>query len=362
MRSQARVALTLVGVICLSISSCSKRDSGPPVAPGPPGSPTVVRVEISGPSEIEPGQSVQFTATAFKSDNTTENVTPLVVWSPTNSPVLTVTPGGLVTGKARGEQVIQARHQTRTATLRVFVLPRGTFKLSGNVRESGVGIQDAEVSVVSGTGQGLTTKSGFNGAYALYGVAGNVRVQLTRDGYQTRQADLDVRSHQVEQLEITALQARQDYRGVYRLTIAAAGCRSGNASFPEEARRRVYTATVSQDGGRLTVKLSDANLLLARGRGDQFTGFVDVGGGIKFSISDSIYYYYYYYAGAYDIIERMTDQTVLMVATVTAQGTPARITGAMNGAIITTPSATSPLTPFAHMCYSPTHGFEMERR
>src|SRR5688500_11388833 len=137
MRSQTRVALTLVAVIGLSISSCSRRDSGPPVAPGPSGSPTVVRVEISGPSEIEPGQSVQFTATAFKSDNTSENVTAQAVWSPTNAQVVGVTAVGLVTGRARGEQVIQARYQNRTATLRVFVLPRGTFKLSGNVRENG---------------------------------------------------------------------------------------------------------------------------------------------------------------------------------------------------------------------------------
>ena len=365
MRSCTRLALVLAGLIVLSTCNDRPSPSLPPTTPGPPTPvpPAVLRIEINGPGEIEPGESVQFTATAFKTDNTTENVTAQAIWSPPSTQVLTVSSGGLVTGRARGEQFIQARYQNRTATLRVLVLPRGTFKLSGNVREGGVGIPDAEVTVLSGTGQGLSVRSGFNGAYTLYGVAGNLRLEVKRDGYHTREFNLDVRGHQVEGLEIVALQARSDFRGVYGLTITAANCRSGNASFPEEAKRRVYTATVSQDGGRLTVKLSDANLLLVNGRGDQFTGFVDVAGGIRFTISDSsFYYYYYYYTGSYDIMERMTSQTLVVVGTVTAQGSPARISGTLNGSINVAGTLTTPLGRFTNWCLSQSHGFEMERR
>lgn len=362
MRIHARVALAFIALIVLSFASCDRRPSPGPTGPGGSVPAAVLRIEIAGPGEIEPGQSVQLTVTAFKTDSTTENVTAQTAWSPANSPELTISSSGLVTGVARGERVIQARYLGRTATLRIFVLPRGTFKLSGVVRESGVGIADAELTVISGTGQGLTTRSGFTGSYALYGVAGNVRIQISRAGYQTRQVDLGVGGHQIENLDITASQARADFRGVYTLTITAPSCRSGNATFPDEARRRVYTATVSQDGGRLTVKLSDANLLLANGRGDQFTGFVDVGGGIRFKISDDIYYYYYYYAGTYDIIERMTDQTLVVIGTVTAQGSPSRITGVLDGALNLGRNPAPPLSSFTQICYSPTHGFEMQRR
>ena len=361
MRKNARVAIAAIVLVVLSVSSCREQTPRLPLLPGP--APVVIiRFEMVGPSDVEPGESVQLTANAVKSDNSVENVTAKATWSPQSSPTLTVNSAGVVTGQARGEQVVQARYEGRQATLRVFVLPRGTFKLSGSVRENGVGIQNAEIRVISGTGQGLSTRSGFGGGYTLYGVAGNVRLEVTRDGYHTRQLDLDVRGHHVEAVDIVAAQPRADYRGVYTLTLTAQPCRTGDGNFPDEARRRLYTATVSQEGGNLTVKLSDANLLRVSGRGDQFSGFVDVSGVLRFTISGGTFYYYYYYAGTYDIIERLTDRTLLVVGTVTAQGTPARVTGVVDGAFNLTLKSAPPLSPFSNFCYAPAHGFEMVRR
>jgi hypothetical protein len=105
-----------------------------------------------------------------------------------------------------------------------------------------------------------------------------------------------------------------DYSGFYTLTITARSCSPG---FPEEAKRRVYTARVEQTAANLRVSLSGDFLMTADG--GAFAGAVTTTGEIAFflgSVFDSFY----------GVTERLSDGTVLMIfGTIEAAGTPAGI-------------------------------------
>jgi len=317
-----------------------------------------VRIEIVGPSEIAAGESVQLTANAIKTDGSVENVTTQTGWSTNSSAILQVNISGLATGKTNGETFVNARFGQRFASRRILVLPSGTFRLSGTVKESGFGIDGASVTVISGIGEGLTVQSGFGGFYALYGVKGVVRIHTKKDGYQNTLQQLDVTAHGTQDVEMVALRERADLKGVYTLTIlAGAQC----SSLPADARRREYVANVAQDGARLTVTLGNADFIVTNGRGRGFTGFVEVSNEIRFSVGDAFYYYYYYGGPFFDIVERIGDLTVLIAGTARTTATPGRIAGTLSGSIVTSAKSAAPFTPFSAQCHG-NHGFEMLRR
>jgi len=359
MRIRLRHA-TVIGSasLVLLFASCDKSPTGPP-SPGPPPPPAIVRIEIVGPSEIAPGESVQLTVNAIKTDGSAENVTAQSQWSPANTPVLQISATGLATGKINGEGFVNARLGNRNASKRIFVLPTGTFRLSGVVKESGFGIAGATVSVISGTENGLTATSGFGGFYALYGVSGVVRIQTRKDGYLNAIQQLDVTAHRTVDLEIVAERGRPDFRGAYTLTILAGG--SCASSLPPDARRREYTATVAQQDARVTVTLADADFIVTNGRGRSFTGFIEVTNDIRFTLGDA-FYYYYYYGGGFDIVERIGNFTLLISGTATTTATPGRIAGSLSGSLVTSTKAAAPFTPFSAQCHGSAHGFEMVRR
>lgn len=317
-----------------------------------------MRIEVVGPSEIAPGESVQLTANAIKTDGSVENVSAQTIWSPATSPILAVSSTGLATGKINGEVFVSARFGQRFANKRIFVLPTGTFRLSGNVKESEFGIEGASVTVISGIGEGLTVQSGFGGFYALYGVKGVVRTHTKKDGYQNTLQQVDVTAHRTQDVEMVAVRERTDFKGVYTLTVLAGGhC---PASFPAEARRREYTANVAQDGARITVTLDNADFIVTNGRGRGFTGFIEISNDIRFSLGDA-FYYYYYYGGTFDIVERIGNVTVLISGAAKTTATPGRIAGTLSGSIVTSAKSAAPFTPFSAQCHG-NHGFEMLRR
>ena len=352
-------SVSTIGVLLLYMSCDSDRSSPlpRPGEPPTPPAPVVVRLEIVGPSEIAPGETVQLIANAIKSDGSVEDVTSQALFSPNTSPVLELTVRGLATGKTNGQVFVNARFGTRNASKTILVLPTGTFRLSGSIKESGFGIEGVTVSVTSGTGAGLTTTSGFTGFYALFGVKGLVRIEARKNGYLNLVQQLDVTEHRTHDVGIVAERARTDFRGAYTLAIAAGSCAS---SLPAEARRREYTANVTQDGPLLTVTLEDAAFIVTNGRGRGFTGFVGVSNDIRFDIGNA-FYYYYYYGGSFDIAERVGNLTILMSGTVRATATPGRIAGQLEGGIVTSAKAAAPFTPFSAQCHR-THGFEMVRR
>jgi hypothetical protein len=323
---------------------------------------TPARLELIAPAEIAPGESVQLTVNASRADGSVENVSSKAQWTPSTSQIVQVSSTGLATGKNIGEQTVSAQFFGLSAGARILVLPKGTFRLSGNVRESGVGIANVTLTVISGVGEGLTTKSSSDGFYALYGVSGPVRVDAKKDGYLNGTQRLDVTAHRTSDFDIAPERPRTDYRGTYTLTIAAPSCRSGKGTFPDEARRRVYTANVTQEGGRLTVRLSDADFIVTNGRGNSFVGFVDTTDVITFSLSDPDFYYYYFYSD-YDIAERFDAGALLVGGIASARGTATAISGTLRGSIQIASRPTPPFqSPFVSACHSDKHGFEMVRR
>ena len=98
-----------IGVV-LVFASCDKSPTSPRLSEQSTSSTaTTVRLELVAPSEIAPGESVQLTANAIKSDGSGENVSSQSQWTPADSPVEQLSSTGLAIGKERGEQVVSAR-------------------------------------------------------------------------------------------------------------------------------------------------------------------------------------------------------------------------------------------------------------
>ena len=178
-----------------------------------------------------------------KSDGSVEDVTSQSLFSPNTSPVLELTVRGLATGKANGQVFVNARFGTRNASKTILVLPTGTFRLSGNIKESGFGIEGVTVSVISGTGAGLTTTSGFTGSYALFGVKGLVRIETRKNGYLNLVQQLDVTEHRTHDVEHRRRTGKNRFPGRLYACDCCRVVRSGGSSLPAEARRRSTSRT-----------------------------------------------------------------------------------------------------------------------
>jgi hypothetical protein len=322
-------------------------------------------MELLAPSEIAPGESVQLTARATKSDGSVEDVTSQVAWLGGAPGILQISSTGLATGVGRGEAEVVVRigpPNVPHANKRIFIVPKGTFVLGGNIREQGVWIPGVTVLVLSGTGQGLSSQGGF---FRLYGVAGPVQLELRKDGFHTASYQVNVSEHMTRDFEVVSIR-RPDYRGSYTLTLTASSDCTGFRNLPEEARRREYIATVSHEGARIAVSLSGADFLTANGRGNGFVGQLVTYERVDFKISDAYWDEYYgtFVPRAFDIAERVGDSTVVFEGFGSAQITDSRFSGSFDGTIGVSRSAVPPFEPFIALCPSgpSSHKFEMVRR
>ena len=297
--------------------------------PGP-----AIRLELSGPGEIVPGTSRQFRATAVGAWNAPADVTGRAEWSSSNPAVLSVDANGVAQARVAGEALVIARFSGQSASTTVFALPLGTFRLTGRVLdESGAPIAGAAVRVLGGIGAGLTATTGSPGDYALYGVAGLVRLQAARTGYRTEVADITIDGHRSREVRLQSAATLREVAGIYTLTVAAESCSGG--VLPVAARTRTYTATIAQSDTRLDVVLSGAEFIITGGRGDRFSGFIDTEDNVRFVIGeDDASFYYYYYSTAWDVVERFRDREALILhGSVSASAAADRITGSLSGAI-----------------------------
>lgn len=344
-------------IVFALVASCGNPNEPGLPGPHPPPGPSILRLEITSPDWIEPGQSMQLTANAFKSDGSIEALSALgISWGVSNSAILQVTSAGLATGRIRGEATVHASAGGRNAGLRMFVLPTDTFAIRGEIRDGGVLVENATVTVLTGIGAGLEMLTRDVGRYALYGVAGPVQIEVKKPGYRTVVQQFDVRAHTTHDFTIEAERPRPDYSGAYTLTISSAeGC-----PLPEEARRRVYTATVVQDGGNLGITLSDADLIVTNGYGNRFSGFAAPDGTITFALGAGDVYYGY--IGHFDIVERLGATAFMAAGKVVAAGTPQRVSGRLSGSIMVSSRASAPFLPASSECLSPFHEFDMVRR
>ncbi len=299
--------------VVLLIGACNDPPTTPSQPSPPPGDPAaLVDLTVSGPNTIAPGETVQFTATARYGDGSTRNVTNEVVWRTGNQSVLLVSTTGAATGRDRGEASIQASLGTRGAVINeVIVVPAGTYRLTGRLSESGSSVMvfNARVEVTAGIGQGLTTTG--QGGFRLYGVAGDVEIRVTADGYLEERKRIRVAGHVSLDFSLTLTRSRSQVSGTYTLRITAAP--ECQATLPAEARTRTYTAVLEQrESGRVDVELQGARFVADRNRTfNRFGGFVQVNS-VRFYIEGPQGYYYGYYGP--DVVEQLSETTLFTMS------------------------------------------------
>jgi hypothetical protein len=368
-RSRRQFAWTAAAALVVGLAACERRSPTSPILPRPSqpvgGTPsvTVIRIELEAPAEIAPGESVQLALKAFKSDGSVEDISGQATWTSSARQVLGLASTGLASGLIAGESVVTASYAARGAVQRIFVLPKGTFRLGGVVTEDGLPIESVAVTVTSGVGEGLTASTGVDGSYTFYGVAGTARLLAKKEGYLNAVQQVDVTQHRTYDFAMTLERPRMSYSGIYSLTISTASpCQSSFGSFPDAARRRVYTAHATQEGRRVTVALTDADFIQTAGHGAGFAGIFEGSESIKFSLGNASYYYYYSH-GYFDVVERFgMGAFVVANGMASVRGTSERLSGTFAGLLAFTARVTTPFWPFQSGCYSPTHGFEMVRR
>jgi hypothetical protein len=368
MSTYCRLAALVAGA-GLMVLAASCEDSPNPTRPSgttnppPAGAATLTRVDTVIPASLEPGVSARATANGTMSDGSVRDVTTEAQWSSTNSRVVQASSGGALLSVDRGEATVTARVGARSSSGRIFVLPAGTFRLTGQVLEAGEPVGGARVEVIAGTGRGLAASSNSEGQFALYGVAGHIQLHAKKDGFVNSTQDLDVNDHQAVNVDMRFDGARPRLDGLYTLELAAEECAG---RLPAEALRRTYLASVSQTGSKLHVDLSGADFVLSGGKGNSFDGSFD-GGRVVFSLLSGWFYYYYYFyspypVGNFDISERLTSTTVLRVTgTVSASPSGSSISGLLNGFVAVTPPVVTSSSGIV-LCHSERHRFELRRR
>ncbi len=345
------IALALAGLL----GACDDGPTRPSTPIEPPTVVTVLRLEIAGPGTVPPGESAQYSAIAVQSDGTTRDVTNGAVWRTGNQSVLTISSTGLATGRERGEAFVEVSASGRSSHKEVIVVPAGTYRLSGFVKDAGEPVLGARVEVTAGTGQGLAVTA--SGAfYRLYGVAGDIEVRVTRDGYQELRKSLQVTGHQTLDFDLVLARPRDEVSGTYTLTVTAAEC---SAALPAEARIRTYSAVLGQDGPRLVATLAGAKFYMDRDRShNSFRGRVEPDR-VTFQLSGPYDYYGHFYFP--EVLEELDSTTFLTVSgSAVTTVSPRGLSGTLNGPVETLRLASGRLEPVTS-CRSTGHRFVLSR-
>jgi len=258
-RSVLSTAIALGLAIALA---CDRAPSSP--SPSSVGSGTTMTgLTIGGPSRIAPGAAASFKATATYSDGTTKDVTAEAAWTPTAvGPAISVyfTGPGMAVGANRGEGEVAARLGAKQSSQHVLVLEDGTFKLSGTVAETGGRlVPGASVDVISGTGSGLHAVTDTQGRYALYGVAGQIRLRASSPGLNTEERDAVVSSDaSLDPLALAPLERPESIGDTWVMALApSASCSGGPADL---IRSRRYEVTFVQQGTGLKLTIASPTL------------------------------------------------------------------------------------------------------
>lgn len=158
----------------------------------------VTSVTISG-SPSTTATTFQLTATANLSDGSTQNVTSSATWTSSNTQVATVSQSGVVTVVSSGDVDVQAAYQGTTGTSHFTVALPKTYSFTGVVAEAAPNahpVAGARVQIV--VGNYATTDS--NGVFSIAGVpVGRSIVEVTKDGYQTWDGEINVVNQDVQQ-------------------------------------------------------------------------------------------------------------------------------------------------------------------
>lgn len=330
----------LAVALAVSLMACGDDTPTQPTSPPPPPpGPTVTstRIELTGPESVPPGGTAQFGATAHLSDGATQDVTSQATWRSGHTGILTVSSTGLVTGRQRGETSLSAAYGGRLATRNeVLVLPAGTYRVIGTVRDAGFPMTGAQITVTGGSAVGLT--AGASPDYRLYGVAGPTELGATRNGYNEQKQRLDVAGHQRVDFDLTLSGPRTQAAGRYTLEVSAdARCRD---RLPESARTRRYLVDLVQNGPHVAATLSGVFRTYQGRLRNTFNGTTEPGGAVSFTLGsfceyDYDYDYYNDVCSA-DVMEEIAPATSLVItgwASVRDSGS--MMSGALSGSITT---------------------------
>jgi hypothetical protein len=253
-RERFRFLISFVISAALVSGACGKS----PIAP----SPAIPKLTLTGPSTIAPGASARYQVTATYPDGKTIDVSSQVIWLSSNPHVVEVRVDGLAIGLARGEVMLSAIYDgTNSPAAKVFVLESGTFKLSGRVtdRDAGQPVIGATLDIDQGIGAGLRATTDATGGYAVYGVAGDVRVGVSNPGFVSWSEVLTVSTAVARDIALTPQATSSDLTGLWDLTIAGPAC----TALPEPLRVRRFTAVISQTGSSAYVAVSGPTLTIA---------------------------------------------------------------------------------------------------
>lgn len=321
-------------------------DRPQPTGPSPNPQPVVVRVEISGPASIPPGQSAQFAAISRLSDGTSRAAA-TVRWN-SQTGLFRVDASGLVTaGERVGEGILSAEVSSdgTGAIIRgsreILVLPDGTYRMVGAVTEDVppmVPVVGARVEVTNGTPLVATTD--WEGHYRLYGVAGEADIRVTKEGYQPHVQRVQLAEHVTRNFQLALSGTRLELDGPYTFAIDVE-C-EGSVPLAASLRHLSYAAFVTQTGSALDVVLIESSRFRVNsaGRGDRFSGRVDAAGAAFMfdAFPDDASWWYFggpYAPSAYpDVVERLPDGTFLIISgTAVVRGSPAALAGDLLGTI-----------------------------
>ena len=320
----------LVVVICSLAFACDdlKPFDDNPLEPTPP---TLVTLELSGPTTFAPGQTVAYTLTAVGTNGTRENVTATAQWAANNANIVTTQGQGRYGGNGVGEAQITARHGALNASKEVVVVPTGTFRVTGRVVEfDGIfPVAGARVEARNSSGTGPTTESDGSGFFKLFGVTADAEIVVTRPGYDESRRQVTLDNHSTVNFELILSGPRPELAGTYSVTLDLTACRDG---FRVEYARRVYTAVLRQSGTSIEVRFTEpAFAINSINRGNLMQGRLQ--GGSLFLEALTSYYYYYFGPTNYPfMVETLPDDSRLVVsgsATLVESG--GSYTGQMNG-------------------------------
>lgn len=326
------LAICSISFALFAAPGCDKHPTRPTSPPPPPPTPptaSTTDLQVSGPDRIAPGTTAQLTAKATKSDGSTEDVTGRVTWSSNHADVISVSPGGLVSGRSIGAAAAIASLEGFLAYAEhpLLVVPVNTFALSGIVRQTTVPVTGAKVEVVSASaGTGMRVFTDPQGHFDLFGVAGAVKLRVGKDDYHATFRTFDVSRDRTVEVELEPSDELPELRGAYLLTLSMRECTDGD--LPKELRTRTYQARLTTEGDRVNVRLAGARFEIIAGHGDRFSIGVLPGeyaldlGTWESHLGDR----------PWDVLEQLDQQHSLGIyGTGRVTGTSARLAGELDG-------------------------------
>ena len=251
-----------------------------------------------------------------------------------------------------------------TGTSEVIVVPRSTFRIVGLVTEAdaaSAAVVGARVAVTAGLGAGLFATTGEDGRYRLYGVAGDVELRITKDGYQSHAQRYQVADHLMVNAQLNLLAPRPDVAGSLHVDD-----RRGRGVSRQHARGSTTEELhggADAEGSQLDVRLQGASFAVsAGGRGNGFSGRAEPTQ-VVFNLSRFDPSYYGYYGNAYgDLVEQLADARYLIVSGLArATDSGAGLSGSLDGALTVFTGKLKSFPAIEAACRSTNHRFTLRR-